>query len=169
MARTKPYEFAQIILDEIPYIQSLQNSSKRVNKGNYIFQKNEICKIAIVKGKDAFLEAAEMMSLRECLPPLEYHEDLCMQISNDKDEWVNKTFLEKYLEEKSVYLNYKYFGFHFDLGVVDALTSVALQIIDDNSFHLQRRNNILNPNYKYIGITNKKIGNSFCVYLTFGS
>jgi hypothetical protein len=122
-----------------------------------------------MRGKEAFLEAAEMMSLREVLPPLEYHEDLCTQISNEKEEWVNKTFLENYLEEKSKYLNYKYFGFHFDLGVVCAMTSVVLQIIDDNSFHFQRRNNLLNANYKYIGITNKKIGNSFCVYLTFGS
>jgi hypothetical protein len=90
-----------------------------------------------------------------------------MQISNEKDDWVNKDFLESYLEDKSSYLSYKYFGFHFDLGVVDALTSVVLQVVDDNCFNFQRRNNIFNPNYQYIGINNKKIRNNFCLYLSF--
>jgi len=107
------------------------------------------------------------MSLEDGLNELEYKEDLCMNISDDIDDWTNKLYLEKYLEEKSQYLDYEYFAFHFDLDVICPLTSVILQVVDDNNFNFQRRNNILNPIYKYIGIVNKKIGNRFCVYLTF--
>lgn len=107
------------------------------------------------------------MAFGDKLNSLEYKEDLCMQISGDVDFWTNKLYLDNYLEDKAEYLPYKYFGFHFDLDAVCPLTSAVLQIVDDNFFHFQRRNNILNKDYKYIGVTNKKIGNNFCVYLTF--
>lgn len=164
MARVNPYSFAVNIMDQIQFIQENERLSM---KGSYILLKDEICKVGLVRGKSAFNEAAEMMAMQSSLNSLEYREDICMQISNEKEDWVDKEFLESYLEEKSSYLNFQFFGFHFDLGVVDPLTSVVLQIVDDNLFSFQRRNNILNPSYKYIGITSKKIGNSFCVYLTF--
>lgn len=164
LARTNPYSFSKNIIDHMQFIK--ENDRKNM-KGSYILIKEDICKVGLIRGKVAFTEAAEMMTMQPSLNPLEYREDMCMQISNEKEDWVDKEFLESYLEEKSSYLNYKFFGFHFDLGVVDPLTSVVLQIVDDNLFQFQRRNNILNPIYKYIGISNKKIDNRFCIYLTF--
>lgn len=186
MARTRPSEFAKLVIEQVAYIKEYNKTTKSIytpkrnsshnidsednNRKNfsYVFLKDEICKIGLIKGKDAFVEAANMLSLLNPMNPLTYQEDLNMQISDDKDDWVNKDYLELYLEDKSSYLPYKLFGFHFDLGVADALTSVILQIVDDNCFNYQRRNNILNPMYQYMGIVNKKINNHFCVYLTFG-
>ena len=150
--------------------EHIKDNEKKHKRSNFIFEKEDICKIGLIKGIDAFKEAAEMLVMRqnnEPLHPLEYKEELSMQISNDKEEWTDRSYLESYLDEKAVYLKHKYFGFHFDLGVVCPESTVALQIVDDNSFNFQRRNNLMNPLYKYIGISNKKIGNSFCLYLTF--
>lgn len=164
LARTSPEEFSKLIIDEIA---NIYENNKDSSKGSYLFIKEDICKIGLLKGKEAFINAADKLCQNSKLPPLEHKDELCMQISKEKDDWVNKEYLEPYLVEKSSYLQYKYFGFHFDLGVVDALTSVVLQIVDDNLFNTQRRNNILNSNYKYIGISNRKVENSFCVYLCF--
>lgn len=164
LARANPCSFSKNIVDQIQYIKE---NDRKNSKGDYVLLKEDICKVGLIRGKEAFIESAEMMSVQPSLSNLEYREDMCMQISNEREDWVDKDFIESYLEEKSSYLNYKYFGFHFDLGVVDPMTSVVLQIVDDNLFSFQRRNNILNPNYKFIGISNKKIDNHFCVYLTF--
>lgn len=164
LVRTKPVDFAKIIKDHIPYIQE---NTRKHKKSNFYIQKPNICKIGLIKGPVAFEEAAERLILGDLLEPLEYREDLCMQISSEREDWTNKVYLDHYLQDKAEYLNYSFFAFHFDLDCVCPLTSTVLQVVDDNCFHFQRRDNILNPEYKYIGVTNKKIGNSFCVYISF--
>lgn len=164
MARTNPLEFSKLIIDQVPFIYENYKKHKKVN---YFIRKEEICKVGLIRGVEAFKEAAERMTLGDRLPPLVYKEDLCMQIPSEIEDCTNKLYLDNYLEDKAEYLNYEYFGFHFDLDVACALTSVVLQIVDDNLFHFQRRDNILNPLYKYIGVTNKKIKNSVCLYISF--
>lgn len=163
--RLNPIEFSHIITSQIEFIED--NLIYSTNKGKFIFYKEGICQIGLIKGKEAFIDIANKLCMRKPIEKLEYKEDLCMNVSNDMADWVNKHYLEVYLEEKSSYLSYEHFGFHFDLGCVDALTSVVLQVVDDNLFNCQRRNNILNEKYRYIGISYKKINNYFCLYLSF--
>lgn len=131
--------------------------------------KDKICRVGLLRGKDAFIEIAEELAMMEVLEPLEYREEINLQISNEIDDWVSQDFLESYLLDKFNNLTYSEYSFHFDLGVIDPLTSVVLQVVDDNYFNFLRRKNILNPKFKYLGITNKKINNNFCVYLTFST
>jgi hypothetical protein len=148
-------------------IQYIKPNPKENDKNKYVLVRDNICKVALLKGKDAFIEAAEKLVLEECSDVLEFKEELCLEIPNNKLRWTDKNYLEEYLEDKATNLDYKLFGFHFDLGVADPLTSIVLQIVDDNVLNFQRRNNILNPMYKYIGVSNKKLEGSFCIYITF--
>lgn len=148
-------------------IQYIKPNPKENDKNKYVFIRDDICKVSLIKGRDAFIEAAELLALEECRDALEFKQELCLEISNNKQKWTDKEYLEEYLENKANNLDYKLFGFHFDIGVSDPLTSLVLQIIDDNVLNFQRRNNILNRNYKYIGVSSKKIEGSFCVYVTF--
>lgn len=167
LSRQKPFLFAKLIVDQLPFI--IENTLDNRKKGNFILLKEEICRVGLLKGKPAFIEIAEELAMQDTLEPLELKEEMCLQIPNEIEDWVNQSFLESYLQEKFNFMESSEYGFHFDLGVVDPLTSVILQLVDDNYFNFQRRANILNPSYKYIGVSNRKIGNNFCVYLTFST
>jgi hypothetical protein len=58
-------------------------------------------------------------------------------------------------------------AFNMDLGVSDPETSLLLQVVDDSPFKGKRRDNILNPNFKYVGISFLKQKTKFCCYITF--
>ena len=165
LARTKPMEFTQYIIDSIQYITQ---DAKKTKGTEYIFTKDKI-KVGLLKGKDAFINAAEILVMQDSLPILELKQDLIIDIPEDKNQLASKVYIEDYLNKLLETLDYKLFGFHFDLGVTDPLTSVVLQIVDDNLMNGERRNNIFNPNYRYVGISKKRIGKLFCIYLAFGS
>lgn len=165
LARTKPMEFTQYIIDSIQYITQ---DAKKTKVTEFVFTKDKI-KVGLLKGKDAFINAAEILVMQDSLPILELKQDLIIDIPEDKNQLTSKVYIEDYLNKLLETLDYKLFGFHFDLGVTDPLISVVLQIVDDNLMNGERRNNILNPNYKYVGISKKRIGKLFCIYLAFGS
>ena len=51
--------------------------------------------------------------------------------------------------------------------IKDRETCLILMIVDDTGPNSgKKRNDILDPNMKYIGITSKKIGKSFASYMT---
>jgi hypothetical protein len=164
-ARTMPYEFCNHIIDNINYIKYEPQSSQM---GDYVFVKDDKNKVNLMTGKNAFIQAAQTLALKDPMAPLEIRNDLIIKIPNDKEKMFNKTYIQDILAKKFNNSNYKLFGFHFDLGI-DALSSVVLQIVDDNANKSQRRNNILNPDYKYIGISSKKIGSVYCIYIAFSS
>ena len=142
LARTKPYEFADHIIDSIKYIKV----NEKTGKGNeFIFNKDDTCKVNLIKGKSAFIEAAEILAMQDCLTPLEFKEDLIIEIPNDKKLFIDKTYIEEYLNKKLDSLEYKLLGFHFDLGVSDPLTCVVLQIVDDNVLKCQTKKQYIKP------------------------
>lgn len=63
--------------------------------------------------------------------------------------------------------DYTLFGFHFDYGMIDPILSSVLQLVDDNNCENRRRYNILNPEYRAVGISCKVIGKKFCSYFFF--
>ena len=54
--------------------------------------------------------------------------------------------------------------------VKDPEVSTLLMIVDDNGKNAgKKRNTVLNPNYKYIGISSKFIKKAFVAYFAFSS
>jgi hypothetical protein len=63
--------------------------------------------------------------------------------------------------------DYTLFGFHFDYGMVDPVLSSVLQLVDDNNCENRRRYNILNPEYRAVGVSCRVVGKKFCSYFFF--
>ena len=47
------------------------------------------------------------------------------------------------------------------------MLSAVLQIVDDTPFKGQRRSNIQNNQFKYIGISHRKVEDEYCFYFVF--
>lgn len=172
--RQTPYLFANNILDYISHITKLPNMNQSYNLSNisnssvfYFIKENE-CKVELKQGKQAFIDSSEeLIKLDSTLCPLRLNQKLSIEIPDDRELWCNKDYLEREIQKKFDSLDFEYIGFHFDFGIVNPLISVILQVVDDNNLNFQRRNNILNENFKYLGISIRKINNSACTYFTF--
>lgn len=137
-----------------------------------MFEKEGHTKTTLNEGEPAFLAAIERLRNAQSMAPLEFHQDLAIQVPETSTDWTKKDVLAALITEKKQQCmnRYSQYAFHFDMGMSDPVLSLVLQVVDDNNFLGQRRNNILNPNYKYIGISHQKSGKTkFCTYLTFAA
>ena len=127
---------------------------KKFAKDCFIFDKNNI-KIALFKGKDAFIKSKEALeSMKHSIPKLEIKEELKIQIPNNINE------LNDDLK------NQKFVCFKDYINIPEI--SILLMIVDDtieNTY--ERRNIILNKDYKYIGINSKIIDKQFVSVFSF--
>ncbi len=158
--RENPQEFATKILDSIVHI--------RVEDGKTIFDADGT-KVGLVSGEEAFRAAAQRLLDVSPAGPLEFREDLVIQVPEDSKEWKNNTLISQLLAKKKSENGSKYpdCTFNMDLGVSDAETSLLLQIVDDSPFKGKRRENLLNPANRYFGISYLKQKSKFCCYVTF--
>ena len=81
-----------------------------------------------------------------------------------KNDFINELFNAKKEELKDQFKN---ITCHYDIGSSNAAVSAALQVVDDSNFKGARRNNILNPNFKYVGIGMQKVKNKFYCFFLF--
>ena len=129
------------------------------------------------KGKKAFDDCIKFLSVQIALEPLELNNDLKIDINIEKEEkkdyYYSFEFIEKILNKKyeQIKNEYNILGFHYDLCSNNTEISSILQLVDDDiENHLTRRNNILNRNVKYVGISYVNIKeNIICYYLLFGN
>jgi hypothetical protein len=145
--RDNPRDYAKEIEKNMTFI-------KKFAKDCFIFDKNNI-KIALFKGKDAFIKSKEALeSMKHSIPKLEIKEELKIQIPNNINE------LNDDLK------NQKFVCFKDYINIPEI--SILLMIVDDtieNTY--ERRNIILNKDYKYIGINSKIIDKQFVSVFSF--
>ena len=145
--RDNPRDYAKEIEKNMTFI-------KKFAKDCFIFDKNNI-KIALFKGKDAFIKSKEALeSMKHSIPKLEIKEELKIQIPNNINE------LNDDLK------NQKFVCFKDFINIPEI--SILLMIVDDtieNTY--ERRNIILNKDYKYIGINSKIIDKQFVSVFSF--
>jgi len=138
-----------------------------------MFEKEGMPKISLNRGEPAFREFAQKLKETQPLKPLEARDDLKVLISEDVTKWTDKTTLaESVNKQKTVARQshgYTNFNFHFDVGSPQADTSFVLQLVDDTPFKGARSKNILNPDFKYIGISTLKVKNKNCGYFLFAN
>ena len=95
--------------------------------------------------------------------PLEFKKELCVDISEDETEFKSGDYLREKIKEK------------IDDGIIvrafwrdiikDPEINFLLMIVDDNAIRRgDKRNDILDPNMKYIGINSASLGNNFVCY-----
>lgn len=159
--RANPAEFANKIMEAIVNIHP--------DGEKIIFDANGT-KVSLVRGEEAFKEVAQILSEMPPSAPLEYTEELVIPIPEDQKDWKNNTLISQLLAKKKAEVISKYpeCVFNMDLGVSDPEMSALLQVVDDSPFKGKRRDNLLNPNNRFVGISYvSKPKNKFCCYLTF--
>ena len=154
----------------IPEIESgMENITKEKNKKNpneeKLIYKSKV-KVALTKGKEAFEEAISILKTVQPMEPLIFKENMCLPVPTTEEEFKDKEFLKNNVSA------IKGQGINIDNAwkdlVKDAETSFLLMIVDDSGKKAgMKRNDILNPSYKYVGISSTMIGKSFVAFCTF--
>ena len=161
--RKDPNSYAEIIEDSIKNI--IEDNNKDDSTKNKIIYKQKV-KVALNRGKEAFLEAAEILRNLESLPPLEFISEMCIPLPETEEELKDPSFLKSKVQEL------KDDGITIDVFYKDLVkipeVSVLLMIVDDSFNNIgKKRKALLNKNFKYIGVNSIFIGNSFVAYLAF--
>lgn len=126
-------------------------------------------KVAFTKGVEAVEECVEFLKELEPMEPLENDDKLKIPMPQNFED-VPKGHEQPFNEMKSKFAGrFTKMGIHFDLKVPDVLLALMLMILDDNQFNGIRRNNICNPDFKYIGVSSGSLGEkkSFASYFVF--
>ena len=154
----------------IPEIESgMENITKEKNKKNpneeKLIYKSKV-KVALTKGKEAFEEAISILKTVQPMEPLIFKENMCLPVPTTEEEFKDKELLKNNVSA------IKGQGINIDNAwkdlVKDAETSFLLMVVDDSGKKAgMKRNDILNPSYKYVGISSTMIGKSFVAFCTF--
>ena len=161
--RKDPVSYAKIIENSIKNIVEDKNKDEP-SKSQLIYK--QIVKVYLYKGKEAFLEAVDILRNSEPLPPLKFLPEICVplpdKIEDLKDRFYLKTQVEKLKGE----------GISIDVYFKDLIkvpeVSALLMVVDDSKIKAGRkRNALLNKDFKYIGVNSKFIGNTFAAYFSF--
>ena len=169
--RTNPKEYAKFILSNMQYIYKRVKiiaddlTGQNEEKVEYYFKKK--VKVELYKGEIAFIEAAKFLSDLNPLNELEIKEEIKINILPEKEEEINndKIFIKNQLNEIKKKFNVSAF---FKDNVKNPEIGLMLMIIGDyKNSQNKKRNALLNPDYKYIAVNSKFIGDKFVSYFTF--
>jgi len=161
--RQDPVSYADVVLDSMKNI--VEDNNKNDATKNKIIYKRKV-KVALTRGKPAFLEAAEDLRNTEPLPPLEFVPEICIPLPEDEFDMKDNNFLKKKVIEL------KKEGINIDIFYKDLVkipeVSALLMIVDDSGKNAgQKRMTLLDKNIKYIGVNSKFVGKTFIAYLSF--
>ena len=161
--RQDPASYADVVIDSMKNI--VEDNNKDDSTKNKIIYKKKV-KVALTRGKPAFLEAAEHLKNTEPLPPLEFVPEICIPLPEDETEMKDTNFLKKKVIEL------KKEGINIDIFYKDLVkipeVSALLMIVDDSGRNAgKKRMTLLDKDVKYIGVNSKFIGKTFIAYLSF--
>ena len=167
--RANPSGYSDIIINNIQYIskeikiEANDETGKNEEKEEIYFQKK--VKVKLYKGEKAFIEAADNLKYMQPMKELIFKDEIKLNTPNNKDEFNNNNFIKEQLIEIRKNNNVNAF---FKDNVKNPEVAVLLMIIGDyNNSQNKKRNAILNPEYKYIAVNSKFIGDLFIAYYTF--
>ena len=163
------YIFTQInLLRENPssFINLIQGSESNIqrDKKNRLIYKTKL-KVALDKGIKAFEEAKLILSNTKPMPKLNFDYDMKLKLPKNEINIKSNNYLKnQVLIKGDKGINIKAYWKEI---IYDPETCFVLMIVDDNRKKAGfKRRNLLNPEYKYIGISSKNINNNFICYIT---
>jgi hypothetical protein len=165
--------YSKYLLDQINTIRAdpqsfigvIEDSKAQIckdKKGRLIF--NGKVKIALTEGEPAFNECIEYLKNLEPMEPLEFDPYLTIQPPKSEQEIKDKNDIHKKVDD--MINSGVYIGSYWKDFIKDPEISFLLMIVDDNGIKSGRkRNDILNPSMKYIGISSAEIKRNFVSYI----
>ena len=168
--------YSRYILDEInkvrtnpqSFIGIIEDAKDNISQRNGRIFYNGKLKIALTKGESAFNDVINYLRNAKPMEKLQYSKLMTVKPPinekniNDKKYMGNKV---KNMLKNGINIKSYWRDIINDPGI-----SFLLMIVDDNGPKSgMRRNDILDPNMKYIGISSAQINHSFSCYITLGS
>ena len=140
--RVNPPEFVNVIETAEKFIKD--------NNGRKIFDDNKI-KVSLNEGKAMFQDCANYLKNLQPMEELNFCDDIVLECpKDDKNIKDINYFKEKVLEKKEKFGIEAYFKDSIRIPEI----SVLLMLVDDSAKNPRRkRETLLNPKYKYIGIS----------------
>ena len=147
--RLNPGEFVAVIETAEKYI-------KEIN-GRKIFDDNKI-KVSLNEGKKMFQDCADYLKNLQPMEELNFCDDIVLECPKDEHNIKDiNYFKEKLLEKKEKFGIEAYFKDSIRVPEI----SVLLMLVDDSAKNPRRkRETLLNPKYKYIGISSSEVNNN---------
>ena len=148
--RSDPKSYSDIIEDSIKNIIEIEGDDENTPK--YIYKKK--VKVALARAEPAFTEAAE-----------ELKNEICVALPQKEEEIKDSSYLRE--QVKILRENTNVDVFFKDLIKIPEVSALLMIVDDSTKSPGKKRQAVLNPNYKYIGISSKFIGKTFVAYFTF--
>lgn len=167
--RLFPEKYASVILKNMQYIskeiriEANDETGQNEEKQEIFFQKK--VKVKLYKGEKAFTNAANYIKNIEPMGVLMSKDDIKLILPETEQEMNDNSFVKNQLIEIRKKYNISAF---FKDNVKNPEIGILLMIVGDSKkAENKKRNAILNPDYKYISVNSKFIGDSFIAYYTF--
>ena len=167
--RTQPQLYAEKVDYAVRYIKienqiindKITGQKQTIEKP--IFKKK--VKVALNKGESVFYETSKRLREMISIPPLEMNNNLLINLPNTKKEIYDNKYLIKQAEKIKQKTSLEFF--YKDL-IKEPNISALLMVVDDTEKNdFKKRDIILNPDLKYVGINCRYIGKTFIAYLGF--
>ena len=150
--RKDPKSYIQFIKDEI-------NNMKMDSYGRLIY--NRKIKIELNEGVAAFNNAINYLENIKPMDKLQFNELLSIQIPKNENDIKDENYMKNKVEN-IIYNGFIIKSFWREI-IKEPEICFLIMIIDEI-----KRNDILNPNMKYIGITSHEINGNFVCFITLG-
>ena len=132
-------------------------------KVEILFQKK--VKVKLYEGERAFTKASDYIKYIKPMDELIFKEEIKLELPNTEEEMNDKLFLKSKLKILKDKYNISAF---FKDSIRNPEVALLLMIVGDYvNAENKKRNALLNPEYKYIGVNSKFLGNIFIAYFTF--
>jgi len=167
--RSDPSKYSSIILDNIQYIskeiriEANDETGQNEEKVEILFQKK--VKVKLYEGERAFIKASDYIKYIHPMDDLIFKEEIKLELPNTEEEMNDKLFLKNKLKILKDKYNISAF---FKDSIRNPEVALLLMIVGDYAnTENKKRNALLNPEYKYIAVNSKFLGNIFIAYFTF--
>ena len=167
-------EFSKYIFDQInllrenpsSFIELIQNTKSNItiDQKNRLIYKTKV-KVALDKGIKAFEEAKLILSNTKPMEKLKFNYNMKLKLPKKDVNIKSYNYLKNQILIKADNgINIKSY---WKEVISEPETCFVLMIVDDNGKKAgYKRRSILNPEYKYIGISSHTINNKFICYIT---
>ena len=167
--RINPSEYSQTVLDNINNI--IIETHKEIDKETGEMKNNQIIvfkkkvKVNLYKGEESFREAAEILKNTKSMEKLKFNKDIVIPLPDKKEDIMNSIFIKNKVNEIRLHSN---INVYFKEYIKNPEIAVLLMIVDDTEImNGKKRECLLNPQLKYIGIDSKFIGKNFIAHFSF--
>jgi len=167
--RSNPAKYSSIILDNIQYIskevriEANDETGQNEEKVEILFQKK--VKVKLYEGERAFIKASDYIKYINPMDELIFKEEIKLEMPNTVEEMNDNSFLKSKLKILKDKYNISAF---FKDSIKNPEVALLLMIVGDYAnTENKKRNALLNPEYKYIAVNSKFLGNIFVAYFTF--